>query len=259
MAEPGRARPRIESVACERSLGRRVSRTWCHCCCSGASRSSWRGRREPAPCWPAGAHPGPRLGPVAAASRRRPPRRRRGPRGPYRPSSARGPSSWAPRLAVKLVPFGVFGLAVFGVSLASTYREGHTEPGPVPVRPAGPGAWGTGRSGAGRAVMGSGCGCCGGWTRRAQGWSGHCPPGGLTVVAAGSPPPPGLLLIPVAGLAMQPLGPGHWFDMQAVDGLDAAVIDLVRHGGVCAGLPGAGVGGDAGRGGPARSSAPTAG
>jgi len=35
-----------------------------------------------------------------------------------------------------------------------------------------------------------------------------------------------LLLIPVAGLAMQLLGPGNWFGWQAVDGLDAAVIDL---------------------------------
>jgi len=37
----------------------------------------------------------------------------------------------------------------------------------------------------------------------------------------------GLLLIPVAGLAMQVLGPGNWFGWQAVDGLDVAVVDLV--------------------------------
>ena len=36
----------------------------------------------------------------------------------------------------------------------------------------------------------------------------------------------GLLLIPVVGLAMQLLGPGNWFGIQAVDGLDAALIDL---------------------------------
>jgi signal transduction histidine kinase len=35
-----------------------------------------------------------------------------------------------------------------------------------------------------------------------------------------------LLLIPVTGLAMQLLGPGNWFGFQAVDGLDAAVMDL---------------------------------
>ena len=35
-----------------------------------------------------------------------------------------------------------------------------------------------------------------------------------------------LLLIPVAGLAMQLLGPGNWFGFQAIDGLDVALIDL---------------------------------
>ena len=35
-----------------------------------------------------------------------------------------------------------------------------------------------------------------------------------------------LLLIPVVGLTMQLLGPGNWFGFQAVDGLDAAVMDL---------------------------------
>ena len=35
-----------------------------------------------------------------------------------------------------------------------------------------------------------------------------------------------LLLIPVAGLTMQLLGPGNWFGFQAIDGLDVALIDL---------------------------------
>ena len=33
---------------------------------------------------------------------------------------------FAPKLAAKLVPFGVLGLAVFGVHLAKTYRDGNT-------------------------------------------------------------------------------------------------------------------------------------
>ena len=48
----------------------------------------------------------------------------------------------------------------------------------------------------------------------------------MTAVAAGSPPPTALLLIPVVGLAMQLLGPGNWFGLQAIDGLDVALIDL---------------------------------
>jgi hypothetical protein len=33
---------------------------------------------------------------------------------------------FAPKLAAKLVPYGVLGLAVFGVMLANTYRHGNT-------------------------------------------------------------------------------------------------------------------------------------
>ncbi len=35
---------------------------------------------------------------------------------------------FAPKLAAKLVPFGVLGLAVFGFQLAEMYRDGFTNP-----------------------------------------------------------------------------------------------------------------------------------
>jgi hypothetical protein len=50
---------------------------------------------------------------------------------------------FAPRLAVRLVPFGVLGLAVFGVMLAKMYRDGFTNQVQYLFVHAGPGAWGT--------------------------------------------------------------------------------------------------------------------
>ena len=134
---------------------------------------------------------------------------------------------FAPKLAVKLVPFGVLGLAVFGFMLAKDVPRREHQPGPVPVRPRGSrslghrpvlaeagllfvvGLWLLLRldaPGAGlvRALAAR-------WLDRRR--------GGISAVH-------GLLLIPVVGLAMQLLGPGNWFGIQAVDGLDAALIDL---------------------------------
>ena len=61
-----------------------------------------------------------------------------------------------------------------------------------------------------------------------------------------------LLLIPVAGLTMQLLGPGNWFGVQSLTGLDVALIDLgVAAASAGADVPVAGLGRHAGCGGPA--------
>jgi signal transduction histidine kinase len=133
---------------------------------------------------------------------------------------------FAPKLAAKLVPYGVLGLAVFGVHLAKTYRDGNTSQvqylfvhavsrggAELVLAEAGVlfvvGLWLLLRldaPGAGlvRALAAR-------WPDRRR--------GGISVVQA-------LLLIPVVGLSMQLLGPGNWFGIQAVDGLAVAVIDL---------------------------------
>ena len=101
---------------------------------------------------------------------------------------------FAPKLAAKLVPYGVLGLAVFGVHAGQDVPRRVHQPGPVPVRPRGPRTWDAAprrcwpRPGS---CSWSACGCCCGWTRRARGWSGRWPPGGSTGVAAGSPPSTG--------------------------------------------------------------------
>jgi len=136
---------------------------------------------------------------------------------------------FAPKLAAKLVPYGVLGLAVFGVMLAKMYHDGFTNQVQYLFIHAGPDAWDSGAApvlaeagvlfvvglwllvrldvpGAGpvRTLAAR-------WLDRGR--------GGISAVH-------GLLLIPVVGLAMQLLGPGNWFGWQAVDGLDAALADL---------------------------------
>ena len=136
---------------------------------------------------------------------------------------------FAPKLAAKLVPYGVLGLAVYGVHLAKLYRDGFTNSVQYLFIHAGPDTWDGGAApvlveagvllvvglwlllrldapGAGlvRALAAR-------WLDRGR--------GGISTAAA-------LLLIPVVGLAMLLLGPGNWFGFQAVDGLDAALIDL---------------------------------
>ena len=130
---------------------------------------------------------------------------------------------FAPKLAAKLLPFGVLGLAVFGFQLARMYRDGFTNPVHYLFVHAAPGA------GARTALIEAGVLFVVGlwlllrldaelvgslavrWLDRRR--------GGISAVQA-------LLLIPVVGLAMLLLGPGNWFGFQAVDGLDAALIDL---------------------------------
>jgi len=134
---------------------------------------------------------------------------------------------FAPKLAARLVPFGLFGLAIFGVHLAKEHRDGvtwrvqylfvHTEAG----------GWGTPAALAEAAILfvagvwlllrldAPGAGpvreLAARWLDRRR--------GGIRTAHA-------LLLIPVAGLFMLLLGPDHWFGLQAFDGLDAAVADL---------------------------------
>jgi signal transduction histidine kinase len=139
---------------------------------------------------------------------------------------------FAPKLAARLVPFGVLVLAVFGVHLANEYSNGLTSPtqylfvhvvsrGPALV-PAGAGLV-PAEAGALFVVglwlllrldiLGAGPvrNLAARWLDRRR--------GGISAAHA-------LLMIPVGGLAMQLLGPGNWFGFQAVDGLDAALIDL---------------------------------
>ncbi|HEY6294208.1 MAG TPA: hypothetical protein VIX15_00955, partial [Streptosporangiaceae bacterium] len=136
---------------------------------------------------------------------------------------------FAPKLAAKLVPYGVLGLAAFGVHLAKMYRNGVT----IRVQylfafgHAGPGGQGTWPIIAEAAVLF----VVGLWLllrldappaglvrEQAARWL-HRRRGVITVIDA-------LFLIPAAGVAMQLLGPGNWFGIRAVDGLDAALIDL---------------------------------
>jgi signal transduction histidine kinase len=134
---------------------------------------------------------------------------------------------FAPELAAKLVPFGLLGLAVFGVMLAEMYRDGFTNRVQYLFVHARPGAWGTQAVLAEAAVLfvaglslllwldapsaGLVRAVTVRWLDRRR--------GGLSGFHA-------LLLIPVVALTMMLLGPGDWFGWQAFDGLDALLVDL---------------------------------
>jgi signal transduction histidine kinase len=136
---------------------------------------------------------------------------------------------FAPKLAAKLVPYGVLGLAVFGVHLAKMYRDGFTNQVQYLFIHAGPDVWDAGAAPvlAEAGVLfvvglwlllrldAPGAGLVRALAAR---WLGSSR-GGISALH-------GLLLIPVVGLAMQLVGPGNWFGFQAVDGLDVALIDL---------------------------------
>jgi signal transduction histidine kinase len=133
---------------------------------------------------------------------------------------------FAPKLAARLVPFGVLGLAVFGVDLARMYRDGFTSRVQYLFVPAGPGAWGTWPVLAEAGVLfvvglwlllrldapdaGLVRALAARWLDRRR--------GGISAVH-------GLLLIPVVALSLQLLGPHGWFGRQ-VAGLDVALFDL---------------------------------
>jgi signal transduction histidine kinase len=134
---------------------------------------------------------------------------------------------FAPKLAAKLVPYGVLGLAIFGVMLARTYNDGSTSRVQYLFVHAGWGTWGAPPVLAEAGLLfviglwlllrldSPGAGPV---RARAARWlaSGRR---GISGVQA-------LLLIPVVGLTSQLLGPGNWFGWQAIDGLDVALLDL---------------------------------
>jgi signal transduction histidine kinase len=134
---------------------------------------------------------------------------------------------FAPKLAAKLVPYGLLGLAVFGVHLAKEYRGGVTWRVQYLFVHAEAGGWGN----TAVLVEAAALFVAGVWLLLRLDAPGAGPVralaarwldrrrGGIRTAHA-------LLLIPVVGLGMQLLGPGNWFGFQAVDGLDVAVIDL---------------------------------
>ena len=126
---------------------------------------------------------------------------------------------FAPKLAAKLVPYGVLGLAVFGVHLAKTYRDGNTSQVQYLFVHAGPGAWGNWPVLAEAGVLF----VVGLWLLLRL----DAPGAGLVRALAarwldrrrdGISAAHGLLLIPVVALAMQLLGPRDWFGRQASPG-----------------------------------------
>ena len=136
---------------------------------------------------------------------------------------------FAPKLAAKLVPFGVLGLAVFGLQLAKMYRDGFTNQVQYLFIHAGPDSWG---SGAGPVLVEAGVlFVVGLWLLLRLDVPGArlvkaLAVGRLDRGRGGISAVHGLLLIPVVGLVMLLLGPGDWFGFQAFDGLDAALADL---------------------------------
>jgi signal transduction histidine kinase len=133
---------------------------------------------------------------------------------------------FAPKLAARLVPWGVLGLAAFGVLLARTYRDGNASRVQYLFVQARPGAWGFWPVLAEAGVLfvvglwlllrrgAPDAGLVGAlaarWRDRRR--------GGISVVH-------GLLLIPVVVLSLLLLGPHGWFGRD-VAGLDVAVFDL---------------------------------
>jgi signal transduction histidine kinase len=134
---------------------------------------------------------------------------------------------FAPKLAAKLVPYGVFGLAIFGVMLARMYRDGFTSRVQYLFVHAGPGAWSSWLVLAEAVILflvglwlllrldAPGAGLVralgAGWPSSRR--------GGISAVH-------GLLLLPAVGLSMQLLGPSNWLGLAAIDGLVVAVVDL---------------------------------
>jgi signal transduction histidine kinase len=135
--------------------------------------------------------------------------------------------AWAPRLAAKVAPYAVLALAVEGLVLAKAYHDGFSNPVLYGLVLAGSRSWRTHLvlpEAALFFVLGL-------WLLVQVGAPGA---GLIRTLAArcldprrgGIAPAQALLLIPVTALAMQLLGPGGWFGVQAVTGLDVALIDL---------------------------------
>jgi signal transduction histidine kinase len=135
--------------------------------------------------------------------------------------------AWAPRLAAKAAPYAVLALAVFGLMLAKSYHDGFDNQVMYGLVLAGSSSWRT------RLVLPEAALflVLGLWLLVVV----RAPGAGLVRALAGRwldprrggiAPVQALLLIPVTWLAMQLLGPGNWFGVQAIDGLDVALIDL---------------------------------
>jgi signal transduction histidine kinase len=133
---------------------------------------------------------------------------------------------FAPKLAARLVPFGVLGLAVFGVKLAKSYGDWNTSRVQYLFIPAGPGFWGS------RVVLVEAglLFVVGLWLLRLDspgaGLVRALTPRWLSNGRGGISTAQALFLIPVMVMVMQLPGPGNWFGIHMVDGLDVVVIDL---------------------------------
>jgi signal transduction histidine kinase len=133
---------------------------------------------------------------------------------------------FAPKLAAKLVPYGVLGLAVFGFHLARTYRDGNTSQVQYLFIHA------VSRGGAELVLAEAGVlFVVGLWLllrldAPGAGLLRALPARRLNRGHGGISAAHGLLLLLVVALVMLLLGPGNWFGFQAFDGLDAALVDL---------------------------------
>jgi signal transduction histidine kinase len=135
--------------------------------------------------------------------------------------------TWAPRLAARLVPYALLTLALEGLILAKAYHDGFSSQVMYGLVPAGGGPFRRGfvlpQAGV-FFVLGI-------WLLLRVQAPGAGPVRALIARwldprRGGISPRQGLLLIPVTGLAMQLLGPGNWFGVQAITGLEVALIDL---------------------------------
>ena len=135
--------------------------------------------------------------------------------------------AWAPRLAAKVAPYAVLALGVEGLILAKAYHDGFDNQVLYGLVLAGAGSWRT------RLVLPEAAlfFVLGLWLLVVVRAPGAGPVRALAgrwldTGRGGIVPAQALLLIPVAGLAMQLLGPGNWFGVHALTGLDVALIDL---------------------------------
>ncbi|MGD0241669.1 MAG: histidine kinase [Streptosporangiaceae bacterium] len=132
---------------------------------------------------------------------------------------------FAPKLAAKLVPYGLLALAITGVKLTRSVNDGNTSQVQYLFVHTG---WGSAPPILAEAVI---LFVAGLWLLVHLGAPGAAPVRALAARwldrgRGGISGAQALLLIPVAGLTMQLLGPGDWFSLRAIDGLDAALLDL---------------------------------
>jgi signal transduction histidine kinase len=133
---------------------------------------------------------------------------------------------WAPRLAVKIAPYAVLALAIFGFMLVTDYRDGFYNQVRYGLVLAGLGSWQT------RLVLLQALVflALGGWLLLKV----DAPGAGLLRVLlawwrdpgrGGISPGLGLLLVPVTVLLLLLLGPSHWLGLPGPAGKGVAAID----------------------------------